>query len=80
MQAEALLNQHVLTNHSTGNFLNVAAQRVVDRVFGCWHHDLSRPFTSSGRTYRVCVKCGMSRRFDTNKWKTFGPYHRAMYN
>ena len=80
MQAEAIISQHVLTKHSEGNLLNFTAQRVVNRVFGCWVHDLGRPFTSNGRTYRVCVKCGMGRRFDTNTWKTYGPYHRAKYN
>ena len=32
--------------------------RVFDCIFGCWHGNLSRPFTCSGRTYEVCVDCG----------------------
>jgi hypothetical protein len=27
-------------------------------LFGCWHRNLSRPFTVSGRTYEVCLNCG----------------------
>jgi len=27
-------------------------------VFGCHHRQLSRVFTISGRTYRVCCSCG----------------------
>ena len=78
MQAEAIINQRVLIPNSEGSSLNVTAKRVLDRMFGCWMHDLGRPFGASGRTYRVCVKCGMSRRFDTNTFKTYGPYHRAI--
>lgn len=27
-------------------------------LFGCHHHSLSRVFTISGQTYRVCCDCG----------------------
>ena len=37
-----------------------------DFLFGCWHRNLSRPFTLSGWTYEVCLNCG----------KQF-PYNRA---
>jgi len=33
-------------------------QTVVERLFGCWHRNVSRPFTISGRTYEVCLDCG----------------------
>ena len=26
-------------------------------MFGCWHRNLSRPFTRSGWTYEVCLNC-----------------------
>ena len=29
-------------------------------LFGCWHRDLSRPFTLSGWTHEVCLNCGKS--------------------
>lgn len=52
--------------------LNNAAQRLVQRLLGCWQHDLSRPFTYQGSTYRVCLKCGLSRDFNLTTWKTHG--------
>ena len=52
--------------------LNNAAQRLVQRLLGCWQHDLSRPFTYQGKTYRVCLKCGLSRDFNLATWKTHG--------
>lgn len=29
-----------------------------DRLFGCWHRNVSRPLTLSGWTYEVCLSCG----------------------
>jgi uncharacterized membrane protein len=31
---------------------------VLDFVFGCHHRHLSRVFTISGKSYRVCCDCG----------------------
>jgi hypothetical protein len=33
-------------------------------VFGCWHRNLSRPFTLSGWTYEVCLNCGKKLAYD----------------
>src|ERR1044072_9946242 len=41
----------------------------------CWHRKMSRPFTRNGETYRVCVGCGMRRKFDLAEWKTKGDYY-----
>ena len=57
--------------------LNDAARRVVQRLFGCWQHDLGRPFTRQGRTYRVCTKCGLSRDFNLTTWKTYGASYQS---
>jgi len=37
---------------------------------------MSRPFTRDGETYRVCLRCGVHRRFDLEQWKTKGSYYR----
>ena len=31
---------------------------------GCWHRNLSRPFTLSGWTYEVCLNCGKNLAYD----------------
>ena len=78
MQSYAVLNQQRIREHAERTrALNDAAQRVLQRLFGCWQHDLSRPFTYDGKTYRVCVKCGLSRNFNVNTWKTYGGYALA---
>jgi len=37
---------------------------IFEFVFGCWHRDLSRPFTLSGWTYEVCLTCGRKFAYD----------------
>lgn len=48
---------------------------VVAKVFGCWHTELSRPFTSEKQSYRACLNCGARRPFDAKNLKTFGSFH-----
>ena len=31
---------------------------ILDFLFGCHHHGLSRVFTIAGRSYQVCCDCG----------------------
>jgi hypothetical protein len=38
--------------------VKLRVETVLQRVFGCWHRNLSRPFTISGRTYEVCLDRG----------------------
>ena len=73
MQSIAVLDQQMIKNQAErSRALNNAAGRLVQRLLGCWQHDLSRPFTSEGKTYRVCMKCGLSRDFNLAAWKTQG--------
>ena len=50
--------------------------RVISKIWSCWHRHMSRPFTRDGETYRVCLRCGVQRRFDLEAWKTKGAYYR----
>jgi hypothetical protein len=76
MQHAATLNQQrngsvVGRRHAFGGALT----RITGFLLGgCLRHRMGRPFTREGRTYRVCLSCGMTRDFDTATWKTFGPY------
>jgi hypothetical protein len=54
----------------------VAPFRFVSKLWSCWHRRMSRPFTRDGRTYRVCLRCGVQRHFDLEQWKTKGSYYR----
>jgi len=44
----------------------------VARVFGCWHTDMSRPFSHHGHAYRVCLNCGAQRQFNLGNWQMKG--------
>ncbi|HWN98524.1 MAG TPA: hypothetical protein VNS63_04570 [Blastocatellia bacterium] len=44
-------------------------------IFKCRHRELSRPFTLSGETYRVCLDCGARRGFRPDTWTTQGGYY-----
>jgi hypothetical protein len=71
----ALSRQTIAADDARNQTLSDAAKRLVNRLLGCWQHDLSRPFTYRGTTYRVCVKCGMSRQFNLNTWKSDGSFY-----
>lgn len=47
-----------------------------DRLLGCWHSDLSRPFTVNSETYRVCLSCGARRPFVAESWMNTGTFYR----
>ena len=48
---------------------------LVARVFGCWHMEMSRPFSHQGHAYRVCLDCGAQRQFNLSNWKMHGNYY-----
>jgi hypothetical protein len=74
MQSTSTMTQQMFTRQQAERtrVLNNAARRLVQRLLGCWQHDLSRPFTHQGRTYRVCMNCGLSRDFNPKTWETHG--------
>ena len=49
---------------------------LLQRLVGCHHRQLSRPFTHDGRTYRSCASCGMRREFDLSTWQLKGRYYQ----
>jgi len=38
--------------------------QAIELLFGCWHRNLSRPFTLSGWTYEVCLNRGKKLAYD----------------
>ena len=47
----------------------------LSRLFGCWHSEMSRPFSSDGQSYRACLACGARRQFNTRSWETQGDFY-----
>ena len=48
---------------------------IIGKIFGCWHRQLSRPFYEKGTSYLTCLECGARRRFDTEEFRTSGPFY-----
>jgi len=48
---------------------------VLRRAFGCWHLQMSLPFTRDNETYRTCVSCGARRCFDLDQWAMVGDFY-----
>jgi len=48
---------------------------IMGKIFGCWHKELSRPFTNQKSSYRACLNCGALKHFDTENLKTVGPFY-----
>ena len=72
MQSAGVLTQQRTDYAERVTALNGAVDRVLTQIFGCYHRNLSRPFTRDNKTYRVCMSCGMGRSFDLESWKTVG--------
>ncbi|MEW6126691.1 MAG: hypothetical protein AB1757_06595 [Acidobacteriota bacterium] len=60
--------------HQTSGIF-AALKDFINRIFGCWHKEMSRPFTIEGETYRVCLHCGARRQFKRESWETQGRYY-----
>lgn len=74
---QAILEQNLIaavvndrTNGSFGKKIGVFG-----KLFGCWHKELSRPFTNKKRSYRTCLDCGARAEFDTNSFRTLGTFY-----
>ncbi len=50
-------------------------KNILRRAFGCWHLEMSLPFTRDHETYRTCVTCGARRRFDLEQWTMVGAFY-----
>ena len=49
--------------------------KLAARLFGCWHKDMSRPFSHKDQAYRTCLDCGASRKFNVGNWEMQGDYY-----
>jgi hypothetical protein len=45
------------------------------KLFGCWHNNISRPFTQGKTAYRSCLDCGARKPFNPETLKTYGDFY-----
>ncbi len=48
---------------------------LIHKLLGCWHPQLSRPFSNRGGSYRVCINCGARKKFNAETLETKGPFY-----
>jgi hypothetical protein len=74
---ELVLEQNTIAENILNRTEGVFGDKIglLGTMFGCWHKELSRPFTSVKESYRVCLDCGARKQFDTQTLKTFGPFY-----
>jgi hypothetical protein len=48
---------------------------LLGKFFGCWHEEISRPFSQGQIAYRSCLKCGARKQFDSKTLKTHGAFY-----
>jgi hypothetical protein len=48
---------------------------LVATLFGCWHKNLSRPFTYGKESYRVCLNCGARKDFNAETFTTSSSFY-----
>lgn len=71
---QAVLEQNSVWRNKK-SLINGRKVGLLASVFGCWHKQLSRPFSSKSDSYRVCVDCGARRNFDPKTLKTHGAFY-----
>ena len=75
---QGVLEQNLTSERVTGRNASLPGRRVgiLSTLFGCWHRNLSRPFTEKQEgSYRVCMECGAHALFDTTSFKTLGGFY-----
>ena len=74
---QGILEQNLIAERVIGRTDNTLGEKIglLGTLFGCWHKDLSRPFTSKKVSYRVCTDCGARAVFDTESFKTLGTFY-----
>jgi len=75
-QAIMANNSRVLQNIPSGGGIG----NWVTRLLGCWHKEMSRPFSHKGQAYRTCLNCGASRKFNVGRWEMQGSFYYARPN
>jgi len=69
---QAVLEQNYIAKNIINQTEDVFGEKigVFAKLFGCWHKDLSRPFTNGKESYRSCLHCGARQKFDAVQMKT----------
>lgn len=48
---------------------------LLNKLFGCGHRNISRPFAEGKTAYRCCIECGARKQFNPETLETFGKFY-----
>ncbi len=74
---QGVLEQNIVAERVLNNSSESFGRKigVFGKLFGCWHKEMSRPFTGKSGSYRSCLNCGARKKFDTENFKTLGTFY-----
>ena len=71
----ALRNKRNRQANKIDSFVFGQKMSLLTKLFGCWHENLSRPFTQGKTSYRSCLDCGARKQFNAETFETYGKFH-----
>ncbi len=74
---QGILEQNRIAEQTINRTIGAFGEKIglIGKLFGCWHKNLSRPFTNRKASYRACLNCGARKKFDTKTLETVGPFY-----
>jgi hypothetical protein len=77
MQSILELEKDLTAKAASRRKLSAGEQKIglLGTLFGCWHKRLTKPMTVKNDSYRACLECGARRKFNTENFKTSGPFY-----
>lgn len=74
---QAVLEQNYIAKKNNDKNEQTFGERIglITSLFGCWHKDLTRPFTNGKESYRACLHCGARQKFDAERMKTMKKFY-----
>ncbi len=70
-----LSNEFVFKNRGVDRRVFGDKVGLLEKLFGCWHEEMSRPFSHEKIAYRSCLKCGVRKQFNSETLETFGAFY-----
>jgi hypothetical protein len=74
---QGILEQNTIATSIINRTRGSLGERIgmIASLFGCWHKRLTRPISDKNISYRACLDCGARRKFDTEDFRTSGPFY-----
>jgi hypothetical protein len=72
---QALVGKERKQTKNSNTFAFRQKVSLIEKLLGCKHGNLSRPFSSNETAYRSCLNCGARKQFNTDTLETYGNFY-----